>query len=343
MKKIINITIVVLLFLGVFLTINLVFSQNTKIIENLPANAQTKDMAKLTINNDLQKYGIEIISSTSDNFDSELKQYIGNEDSLFALVESTKPLAFFIKNNSSKEIVGISLRWQFTDSNGKTFEIPQSQSNPGVLMGMKPLNPKMRGKTSLINSKAIKFFTYFNDTVGQRIASANRHFKNPSANFRTPTNPTQSEVFNVNSQKEKILSSYANFSVSIDGIVFNDGTFIGANQNFFFDTLKGTIQARKDFLTILAEAKSLGKESKQALDDILSKTLNAAMNLAELRADKTTPEKEFDYSYKSYLKNLREELIMKRSNLSDDQIVEQFQLSRLSDIITLRKVEDSSK
>ena len=343
MQKIIIVTVVVVLFVTVFLTLNLVFRQNAKIVENSATYEKRKDMGNLIIINELRKNGIEIIPSTSKEFDSELKQYIGNDDSLFSLVELSKPLAFFIKNNSYKEIVGVSLRWQFTDFEGKSFEIPQSEANPGILMGIKPIDPKMIGKTSLINIKAVKFFTYFNDSVGHRISFANMRFKNPSVNFRTPTNPTQLDVSNLNYQKEMISSNYTNFSVSIDGILFNDGTFIGDNQNLFFETLKAAIQARKDFLTGLTEDKADGKESKQILDDILSKTSNISVNLGDLRNSSLASQEVYSDSYNNYLKNLRDELIMKRSRMSDEDIVEQFSLIRPSEIITLHRVDDSSK
>lgn len=304
-----------------------------------------RNMKKLTTRNDLQNYGVEIIPSTGENFDSELKQYIGSTGSLISLVDAAKPFAFFIKNNSRKEVVGISLRWKFTDSNGRSVEIPQSEANPGVLMGIKLLDPQMAGKTSLINSGEMKFFTYFNDLIGHKIAFANMRFKNPSINYRYQIDfeDTTSDISNLTSQKEDFLSSYTDFSMSIDGIVFNDGTFIGADENFFFDTLNGDIQARKDILTALTEAKSAGKKDAAILEDILAKTSNISVNLGVLRTGNATREQMFDFSYKNYLKNLGSELIKKRASLSDDYIIRQLQIARLSDFVTLRKVDGFTK
>ncbi len=326
------------------IAVGLILGQNVKNLKNsaIKEDYQRK-MIDLPINNNLQQYGVEIITSKDSQFDAELSKYIGGNEDLISLVNSAKPFAFFVKNNSSKEIVGISLQWIFIDSNGKKNEFPQSEANPGVLMGIKPLDPKMKSRTSLINIDDKKFFSYFNDSIGHKIAFANMRNNNPTVNFKALDEITQSDVFNLNYQKEKILNNYTDFSVSIDGVIFADGTFVGANKNSFFDVLSGQIQARRDILTNLAESKLSGEEDKDILDSILSKTSNISAHLTELRSKSATPEQAFDYSYRVYLKNLKEELIMKRSKMSDKHIIEQFQSVKLSDLIILRKIEDSTK
>ncbi len=289
-----------------------------------------------------QKYGIEIVPFSDKSFDDLITQYIGKNEELISLVELTKPFSFFITNNSSKEVVGVSLQWKFVRSNGKIEKIPQIEANPGVLMGIKPIDPQMVGKTSLINSNAMKFYTYFNDIVGHKIAFANMRLKNPSINYKFQFNSenNQRDISYLNFQKEKILNDFTDISVSIDGIFFNDGTFVGVDQNFFFDSLRGEIQARKAFLTALVEAKSSGKNNTDIVDDILANTSNISLSYEELRSSNANSEQAFIIGYKSYLKNLREELIMQRSRMSDDYIVSQIQPVRVSEFVTLRKVND---
>lgn len=338
-----GLTLIVVLLLVAMIAAGFIWAQEVnraKVFAVEPA--YPKNMKNLLVRNDLEKYGIEVIASTDASFNSDLKQYIGRDDSLVSLVESARPFTIFIKNNSLKEIVGVSLRWTFSGLNGENFEIPQNEANPGRLMGLKPLDPTMVGKTSLINNKAMKFFTYFNDIVGNNVAFANMRFKNPSINY--PYNfysqNSQSDIYNLNSQKESILSRYNDFSVSVDGIVFDDGTFIGADQNFFFDMLRGDMQARKDILKDLADAKLSGKKDTNILDDILSATSNISVNLAAQRSADVKRDQVFDSSYKTYLKNLRNELVMKRSMMSDDNVVKQLQYFRLSNFIALRKIDD---
>jgi hypothetical protein len=337
-----NLLLIGALVVLLVVTAGFILGQDAESIKNpVTRKNYQKSMKNLEVKNDLQKYGIEVVSSTDFNFNAELAKYIGGNEDLTSLVNSAKPFAFFIKNNSSKEIVAISLRWKFIDSKGKNFEIPQTEANPGVLMGIKPLDPKMVGKTSLINSKEVKFFTYFNDFIGHKIAFANMRLKNPTVNYPyAGFENSSSDTSNLDAQKERILNEYADFSLSIDGIVFNDGTFVGDDQNLFFETLRGDIQARKDILTALAEANSKGKSHTNILDDILSNTSNISVNPAELRTGNATREQVFDFSYKTYLKNLGRELVMKRTRMSDDYIVSQLQSVKVSDFVTLRKLED---
>lgn len=346
MKNITNIGLIIVLSVITIVTVSLILSNNTSRTKKLAVdNNSTKNMKDFLVKNDLREFGVEVISSTDFNFDAELINYVGGNDELLPIVNSAKPFAFFIKNNSSKEIVGISLRWKVTDSKGNNTEIPQSEANPGVLMGIKPIDPKMVGKTSLINSKDLKFFTYFNDIVGQKVAFANMRSKNPSIQYPNPfgSENSQTDISKLNSQKENFLRNYADCSVSIDGIFFNDGTFVGEDQNFFFDTLRGDIEARKDILMALTEAKSLGKTNADILDDILSRTVNISVNLTDLRAGNATREQVYDLSYKNYLKNLGRELIMKRSRISDDYIIQQLQTAQVSDFAILHKADNSLK
>jgi len=209
-------------------------------------------------------------------------------------------------------------------------------------MGLKPLDPSLIGKTSLINNKDIKFITYFNDLVGYKIAFANMRLKNPTVNYPNTASfeSSSTDVASLNFQKEKFLRSYTIFSVSIDGIVFNDGTFVGEDQNLFFETLEGNIQARKDVLTALASDKAAGKKDTDILDEILSNNSNIYLNLAEIRSANVTREQIFNFSYKTYLKNLRSELVMKRTQMHDADIVSQLQSVKISDFVTLQKIED---
>src|SRR5215213_1391008 len=346
MRKSIRFGLIAILLVITIATVGFIFGQKIKRTQKLEVDTNpTTNMRNLVIKTDLQKYGIEVISSTDFNFDSEFLKHVGGRSDLLTLVNSTKPFAFFIKNNSSKEIVGVSLRWEFIDSQGNKTKFPQNEANPGVLMGIKPVDPNMVGKTSLINSKEMKFFTYFNEPVIQQIALANLRFKNPTVNYpySIDSGNTQSAISNLNFQKEKIFSYYQELSVSVDGIIFNDGIFVGEDQNFFFDSLRGDIEARKDILTALTQARSIGKTNADILDDILSNTANISVNSAGLHTDNTTREQVYDFAYKNYLKNLRSDLLMRRKRISDDYIVQQLQLSRLSGFVTIRKVDDFTK
>lgn len=137
--KIMTAILIMALSLVVTLTVGFIWRQSAKNMINLE-----------TINN-LQRYGVEIVSSTDANFNAEMIQYTGGRNTVVPLVEAAKPLAIFIKNNSPKDIIGVSLRWNFVKLNGEVHTSRQIESITGGLMGRKPIDPWMVGKTNLIN------------------------------------------------------------------------------------------------------------------------------------------------------------------------------------------------
>src|SRR5688572_20163574 len=227
---------------------------------------------KISIKNDLEGYGVGVGGPNDAGFNAELAQYVGeqNYDEVIPLVDSVKPLALFLKNDSSKEIVGIALRWQFTDTYGEINESNQIESTPGVLMGMKPLDPFMIGKTSLINPKSSRFITYF-QSVGMSIENFFKSNRSKRFEYKLDHNQAQRHAFDIQSQRQFLpLKGASAVSVVVDAIIFNDGTFVGENRTFFFELMNGSVQARRDFLRQLRDTKQIGKDDANMLDDFIS-------------------------------------------------------------------------
>jgi len=93
------------------ITAGLILAQSAQDTNSLNSEkTYHKSMTNLAVKNNLQKYGIEVIQSTNPNFETELAKYIGENKNLAQLVNTAAPFAFFIRNNSGKEVVAISLR-----------------------------------------------------------------------------------------------------------------------------------------------------------------------------------------------------------------------------------------
>src|SRR5437764_13856520 len=105
----------------------------------------------LVIENDLERFGIEIIAPDDPRFEAEFKTYTGDSQTVLPLLDAAMPLAFFLRNHAEHEIVGISFRWVTTDPSGKSRVRETSVNHPGALIGMKPRDPWMVGKTSIVN------------------------------------------------------------------------------------------------------------------------------------------------------------------------------------------------
>lgn len=303
---------------------------------------ETGKNMNLTIKNDLMESGVEIIGPENNDFGRELSVLVGNDKDLISLVESASPLSFIIKNNSAKEIVGVSFRWSFVKNDGETQTIPQIQTNPGVLMGIKPVDPGMVGRTSIINSNDIRFFSYFGALLEQEIVNANMRFKH--ATLQYPSNSNREERSRLSSyietKKKLLLNRFSEISVSIDGILFNDGSFAGDDRNHFFPSMSGRLQARKDFLRKLKESKRSGELDSDFLDRFF---LGTPETIAPPR-DASAPmgfvngQQAYDLSYQSSLISLRKEISRQRSKLTDTEIINQLKLARESNFIALYKI-----
>lgn len=284
----------------------------------------------LKIDNDLQECGIEVIASTNANFDSELIRFIGGREILLPLVEVAKPLVFFIKNNSSKEIVGVSLQWNFVKTGGEIHISRSGASSTGVLMGMKARDPWMVGKTSLINSGDLRFFSHFG--IAQTIENMNKSVKYGRFEYHPSPEDLQRNISNVEYQK-KWMGDVSGVSASIDGIVFNDGTFVGEDKNFSFDSTNGWIQARRDFIKILGEEKLSGKSDTEILEQFIS-DVQERLPTTEKYVDGKDA---FDGSYKRHLNYLKQEVKRRRTKYSDGILVNEYLETQDSDFITVQK------
>src|ERR1035437_2284963 len=120
----------------------------------------TQKSVNLSIKNDLQPYGIDVIGSDDPKFDSGLINSIEINDDTKQPVRAAKPLALLIKNASDLEIVGVSLRWSFIRTDGQIDVYPQIRSDVGALVGPKPA-PRMIGKTGVIQPRTMRLFSFF--------------------------------------------------------------------------------------------------------------------------------------------------------------------------------------
>ena len=292
--------------------------------------------------NNLQKFGVEIISPNDANFDSELTRHIGDFDVVLPLVEAAKPLVGFIKNNSSKEVVGISLRWDFIKSDGEeVFSSSGGVSSPGVLMGKKPRDPWMVGKTGIINSNELRFFSYFFDVV-QTIQNINNRVKYQRIKYNPTAEEIQGNISYIEYRKSSpIMRDVSKSAVSFDGMLFNDGTFVGNNRDFFFELTNGSIQATRDSLIKLREARASGKSDSEILTQFVEEISETMLQIPETESRPgirfVDSQDAFNQGYKSKLKSFKETVIRRKTKFSDTIIINDYLEVEDADFIDIHR------
>lgn len=290
-------------------------------------------MANLEISNNLQKHGIEIIGPFDFRFDTELKRLVGDPDEdLAALIDVAKPLSIIVLNNSKKDVVGCSLKWEMATSKGVSA-FPQIQSTPGQLMGSKPVDPNMRGRVSLISTQDVKLFS-FDNTIEQIFMNIKNNRGNGRHSAFAYPYQSKDRLNEIKSSIRNTLSSFSHMKVSVDGIFFSDGTFAGTDSLFFFDSMRGRIKAQSDLVALL---------STQATSEALSAALSSyiAQNQGKRRrlAPAESPEIAFQQGYTIQKFSLASEITRRRSKFADQNIARDFLNKSKSKTVVLRKLK----
>jgi hypothetical protein len=303
-----------------------------------------KDMkeVQLSIANSTQKYNINVIGTSDPSFDSLLNEYTDNVSRNAPLILAARPLALFIKNDSDHDVIGISLRWKFSKFNGEVREVPQFQINPGALIGLKPRDPFMIGKTSLINRGTVQFFSYFVSSVQQEIKFENMRKRNPNISYRRETTLGDIDLMGKDTivQKGKLLDQISTVTVSLDGVFFENGIFVGRDENLFFDFMRGQIEARKDLLKKIADANKAQVTDQEILNTLFPDILETRQARVKQRASYASAEESFQGGYRASLLSMRKEIMRQRSKMPDSLVLSRFQSTKLSNFATLQKITD---
>lgn len=304
-------------------------------------------MMEFSVKNNIKDFGIELVTPNDAEFASILKEFVGDFNVVLPLVEAAKPLVGFIKNNSREEVVGISLQWSYFYPNGQlAFATPDGVSTPGILMGMKVRDSSMIGKTSLINSGELRFFS--NDFgITQTIENAHKKFRSPLMRYDPNADDIERQISYVKiQQKQGIMGKIALVTVSVAGMFFNDGAFIGSNEGFFFESTSGRLKARRDFLKKLREIKSSGKSDDEVLDEVTADISEIIESIPEYQpvspilrpgSHFADTKEAFNHGYRIHLKHLKDDILRRKERFPATQLINEFFRVEDADFIDVYK------
>ncbi len=304
-------------------------------------------MTDFSVKNNVKDFGIEFITPSDADFDAALKRFIGDFDVVVPLVEAAKPLVGFIKNNTPKEVIGISLQWCYFYPDGQlAFAAPDGISTPGILMGMKVRDPLLVGKTSLINSNELRFFSN-NFSVSQTVENTHKKLRSPQMRYDPNSDDIERQISFVKlQQKQGIMGEVASVTVSVAGMFFNDGAFIGSDEGFFFESTSGSVKARRDFLKKLREIKSSGKSDNEVLGKVTADIAEIIESIPEhqpvspsLRPGShyANAQEAFNHGYRVHLKHLKEAILRRKEVFPATELVNEFLRVEDADFIDVYK------
>ncbi len=138
-----------------------------------------------------------------------------------------------------------------------------------------------------------------------------------------------------------IMRDVSKAAVSFDGMLFNDGTFVGNNRDFFFELTNGSIQATRDSLIKLREARASGKSDSEILTQFVEEISETMLQIPETESRPgirfVDGQDAFNHGYKSKLKSFKETVIRRKTKFSDTIIISDYLEVEDADFIDIHR------
>jgi hypothetical protein len=321
MKKATLITLLLFVLMTAFIVTGFTWSNSMKTLD-CQFNAKS-----------LPADGLMIIAPSDPAFNAEVSSMLqGKQAELLPFIEAARPFSIFVKNTSSREVIGCTIKWEILGKDGTVITIPQSYSTPGVLMGMKPLDKSMADHLSLINLNDSFYFT-----LDQSVKDFIEGQMSPQVRSAATNNDVRDEmqryITELQAKYQKQLQSIAAITVSIDGVFFKDGTFIGPDTTQYFTGMKAQIDARKEF----AESLRQDIRAQKIPGEMFSRIESLSKDIAASVDSNAAPDEYYNQIYKRSMQLYAQEVLRIRRVRGDNKALEYTQSSLDETWPTIRK------
>jgi hypothetical protein len=203
---------------------------------------------------DLQAEGVRLIPSTDPTFTPQVEALWGG--ALTRELETLKPFSVLLRNDSSRTVIAYSVRWVCTAPDGKTFVRNMFSPN---------LSPDIDNGLSI----PVGQLAFVSPTHAITTATA--------AKARNTAGGRGGAVLQPDADRKiaEAMWKQASVTISIDGVVFSGGEFVGPDESHTYDMARGITQARRQLITEFVERKNSG-EGDAATDNWLKAIANPA-------------------------------------------------------------------
>jgi hypothetical protein len=199
---------------------------------------------------DFPKQGLKLFAPSDTAFKGKVSKLLKDKEN--SEIEALKPFSVVLENTSSKAVVGYWLKWEMVKPDGTIDSRQTGGLNPGQLMdeNMFDVNhPSLtmgyaiKPNSSRFISLAFSFGESEEGTLGAYGSGTKE--KQAEKSFQ------QNQGKNINSISNRLIADLQNYTaitVSIDGVFFQDGTFIGSNSTNFFEKVQAHMDAKRELL-----------------------------------------------------------------------------------------------
>jgi hypothetical protein len=210
---------------------------------------------------DLPEHGIHLIGPSSPLFGKMAAQLVKSKEGTTAA--DLPPYSVFLNNTSGRSVVGHSIIWECVDKKGSTVYKSGSNIISYVFLhgDESERNKVMAGAAEIIGPNSTWFISL--DGPALRVDG---------------NSEGQTEESMFVPQAQEISKEFSKVTIAVDGLFFDDGTFLGADTTGFFTEVESQMDARYE---VLNEVES-GLRAGAKVEEIFSKL--------ELRASQPKPQ-----------------------------------------------------
>jgi hypothetical protein len=221
------------------------------------------------------------------------------------VIEALRPYSVFVKNRNAKTVVACLLKGEMVRPNG-TVKIETT----GFVTLWRLMNQGASGIGEYsIKPEAAWFFSPSSIDINQDPSMAEAQVNPPS--LEPSQERMQTEYLRKLTER---LRQYASITVSVDGVFFDDGTFIGPNSTHFFEMVEASRNARRDLFRGVGLEINKGRH----LDEIF-KSLEELARQSEVKLNQDSTSADF---YSHYKKRVAEEVLHMRQTAGDERTKE---------------------
>lgn len=196
---------------------------------------------------DLPEHGLIIVKPSDPEFNDLAAALLSGQK--IPEFEKIKPFAVFLKNNSTKTVVGHSVVWQLTNSTGKKTGGALSYINsPALTDGVLNIETDENLNES-IPAGGYNLLTYAPINSGSAGGGGG-----------SPEIPEPGEPGNENE-----------VSILLSGVFFEDGLFVGPDTTKFFSLIEAHVRAKRDLISYIDNSLKKGDSLESLNKDLMEK------------------------------------------------------------------------
>jgi hypothetical protein len=278
---------------------------------------------------DLPQHGLIIVKGSDSDFDAIAKKLLKNVT--VEELENIRVVAVAVRNTGTKRVVAHTIIWECAEADGKKRAYRISYANSEFFTDGGDFSNGVND-------------TNLDETIepgGERLVSlAPLPHEGPggggggSRETQVATEAKQNDVSKyapqgISELRSRLLAKYTDITVSIDGVFFDDGTFIGPDTFGFFERMKAQVDAKQDLRNGIVEGIKEKKPQEEIFREIQAK--------ADIEVKRPSDEGTTDY-YNYCTKLFARQLLLMKKVYGNKVMVDILRLANKPQV-TLRRAE----